>query len=49
MRTVLVSSSFDIATTINKVFGESFEIFRRVEHGLFQMVQESLRLSVSRK
>lgn len=46
MWTVLIPSSVDVATTIGKVLGERFEILLRVEHGLLEMIQESLQVSV---
>lgn len=47
MWTVLVSSSVDVAIAIGQILGECFEILLRVEHGLLEVVQESLDLSVS--
>jgi hypothetical protein len=42
MRTVLVSAPLHVARAVGKILGESLEILLRVEHGLFQVIQQTL-------
>jgi hypothetical protein len=42
MRTVFISSTLDIATTISKISGECLKVLGRVERCFLQVVKETL-------
>jgi hypothetical protein len=52
VRAVLLSSSLNVVATVGKIFGKGFEVLWRIEHGFFQMIQQTLRqvsISISYK
>jgi hypothetical protein len=42
MWAILVSAPLHVARAVGKILSESFEILLRVEHGLFQVIQQTL-------
>jgi hypothetical protein len=43
MWAVLVSAPLHVARAVRKILSKSLEVLLRVEHGLFQVIQQTLR------